>query len=190
MKEAKKAARELEEKRREDTKKREQQQEEERKKAEEKQKLEEQKQEEEEKRLQEEKERKELEEYMKMKEAFMVEEEGYEHDEEEGGESSLQKFISYIKDNKVVVIEDLAVQFKLKSQAVIDRITDLQQNGELSGVMDDRGKFIYVSQEELQAFARFIKQRGRVSLAELMEGSNKLINLQPKSNTTQLISST
>lgn len=178
-KEAKKAARELEEKRREDAKKREVQLEEERKKLEEKQKLEEQKEEEERKRLQEEKERREHEEYLKMKQAFSVEEEGYDEDIDES-EMTLQKFIDYVKDNKVIVIEDAAVMFKLKTQAVIDRINDLQKDNVLSGVMDDRGKFIYISQEELQAFAKFIKQRGRVSLTELAEGSNKLINLQPK----------
>lgn len=175
----KKAARELEEKRREDAKKREQQLTEERQKAEEKQKLEEQKEEEEKKRLQEEKEKREHEEYLKMKEAFQIEEEGFDQDVDES-ESALQKFVNYIKDNKVVVIEDLAVVFKLKTQAVIDRIEDLQKDNILSGVMDDRGKYIYISQEELQAFAKFIKQRGRVSLTELAEGSNKLINLQPK----------
>lgn len=48
-----------------------------------------------------------------------------------------------------------------------------------SGVVDDRGKFIYISQEELQAVAKFVKQRGRVSLTELVENSNQLINLTP-----------
>ena len=57
----------------------------------------------------------------------------------------------------------------------------LQETGQLTGVVDDRGKFIYISQEELQAVARFIRQRGRVSLAELANSSNSLINLQPDS---------
>lgn len=43
--------------------------------------------------------------------------------------------------------------------------------------MDDRGKFIYISPEELEAVAKFIKQRGRVSIVELAESSNQLINL-------------
>ena len=46
------------------------------------------------------------------------------------------------------------------------------------GVTDDRGKFIYISPEELQAVAKFIKQRGRVTISELAESSNTLINLQ------------
>lgn len=48
----------------------------------------------------------------------------------------------------------------------------------VSGVTDDRGKFIYISPEELQAVAKFIKQRGRVTISELAESSNTLINLQ------------
>lgn len=47
------------------------------------------------------------------------------------------------------------------------------------GVIDDRGKFIYISQEELDAVAKFVKQRGRVSLTELAENSNRLITLIP-----------
>lgn len=49
----------------------------------------------------------------------------------------------------------------------------------LPGVVDDRGKFIYISPDELEAVAKFVKQRGRVSIAELAESSNKLINLNP-----------
>ena len=46
------------------------------------------------------------------------------------------------------------------------------------GVVDDRGKFIYISQEELEAVAKFIKQRGRVSISEISDSSNSLINLE------------
>lgn len=79
----------------------------------------------------------------------------------------------------MVLLEDLAAHFKLKTQAAIDRIADLQASGELTGVIDDRGKFIYISQKELEDVAKFIKQRGRVSITELAESSNDLINLNP-----------
>lgn len=48
------------------------------------------------------------------------------------------------------------------------------------GVMDDRGKFIYISEEELKNVAKFIRQRGRISIADLAESSNTLIKLQEK----------
>ncbi|XP_066998488.1 DDRGK domain-containing protein 1 [Anabrus simplex] len=176
----KKAHREAEMREREEKKKRKEVEEEERLKSEERSKLEREKELEEERKALEEKERKEQEEYMKMKEMFSVEEEGF----DEGGNSDseenlLQEFVSYIKNMKVVVLEDLAATFKLKTQNVIDRIQDLQKDGILTGVIDDRGKFIYISQEELTAVSKFVKQRGRVSIAELAESSNQLINLNP-----------
>ena len=60
----------------------------------------------------------------------------------------------------------------------------LQEEGTLTGVVDDRGKFIYISNEELESVAKFIRQRGRVSIAELAESSNKLINLAPEQAAT------
>ena len=64
-------------------------------------------------------------------------------------------------------------------QDVIDRVQSLVEDDRLSGVMDDRGKFIYITQDEYNAVAKFIRQRGRVSLRALAESSNQLINLNP-----------
>ncbi|EDV93602.1 DDRGK domain-containing protein 1 [Drosophila grimshawi] len=121
-------------------------------------------------------ERKEHEMYLKMKATFSVEEEGFEEDDADDKEAD---FIQYIKDNKVVLLEDLATTFKLKTQQAIERIQELQAEDTITGVIDDRGKFIYVSEAELAAVAKFIKQRGRVSIADLAESSNNLINLTP-----------
>jgi hypothetical protein len=172
----KRAQREAELKAREEQKKRDALAEEEKKKTEEKQALEEKKREEAEIKAREEQAKREHEEYLKLKAQFEVQEEGF--DEEENDQDELlQNFITYIKTNKVVVLEDLAANFKLKTQAAIDRIIELQKDNRLSGVIDDRGKFIYISEEELQAVAKFIRQRGRVSIAELAENSSSLINL-------------
>lgn len=90
-------------------------------------------------------------------------------------------------------MEELAGEFNLKTQviynyyqfiiwynvmqAVIDRIHSLQSNGQLTGVIDDRGKFIYITREELKSVAKYIRQRGRVTLSELAESSNSLIQI-------------
>lgn len=174
----KKAQREVEEQMREDKKKREAMADEERRKFEAEMDAEEKRREEAERLARELKEKQEYEEYLKMKEAFSVEEEGFEEGETES-ENLLQEFIDFIKANKVVVLEDLAREFSLKTQATIDRIKELRANGMLSGVIDDRGKFIYISEDELTAVAKFIRQRGRISITELAESSNNLINLQP-----------
>ncbi|XP_046749407.1 DDRGK domain-containing protein 1 isoform X2 [Diprion similis] len=175
----KKLQREAAEREREERRKRDQLLQEERDKQSEKERMEEAKLEEAEKKAREEKERKEYEEYIKMKEAFSVEEEGYEDGENTEEENLLTKFIDYIKVNKVVVLEDLAAHFRMKTVSVIERIQSLQADGNLTGVVDDRGKFIYISTGELEAVAKFIRQRGRVSITELAENSNILINLNP-----------
>lgn len=151
--------------------------EEEKRKIEEKEALEEKKKEEEERKAQEERERREHEEYLKMKAAFEIQEEGFDEEDEQEQQELLQNFIDHVKKEKIVVLEDLAAHFKLKAQAAIDRIIDLQKENRLSGVIDDRGKFIYISEDELKEVAKFIRQRGRVSISELAENSNRLINL-------------
>jgi len=137
---------------------------------------------EEEQRIREEKERKEQEEYDKLKEAFIVDEEGFDEDPEDDQENKLEKFIQYIKDTKVVVLEDLAAHFQMKTDDTIDRVSTLIKEDKLTGVVDDRGKFIFISQEELEAVGKFITQRGRVSISELAENSNRLISLETKSS--------
>lgn len=175
----KKKAREAEEQMREMKKKKNEEIEQERKKLEEKAEEEERQREEAERKAEEERKRKEKEEYEAMKAAFTVEGEGFDENEEEDKENLLKDFIDYIKAQKVVLLEDLAAHFKLKTQAAIDRITELTASGELTGVIDDRGKFIYISQKELEDVAKFIRQRGRVSITDLAESSNELINLNP-----------
>lgn len=175
----KKLQREAVEREREERKKREHLLQEERDKQAEKERAEELRAEEAEKKAREEKEKKEYEEYLKMKEAFNIEEEGYEQENKECEGNLLQEFLVYIKQNKVLVLEDLAAHFGLKTASVVERIQELQANGNLTGVIDDRGKFIYISEGELQSIAKFVRQRGRISITELAENSNNLINLTP-----------
>ncbi|RWS31349.1 hypothetical protein B4U80_07042 [Leptotrombidium deliense] len=181
MKAEKRAAREREIEEREDRKRRQALLDEQRKAEEERIKEEEMRIAEEEKKAKEEKERQEYEEYLKLKESFAVEEEGFEEDAEESeSQNKLQTFIDYIKENKVVLLEDLAGHFRMKTQDVINRVQDLLAQELLVGVIDDRGKFIYITKEELESVAKFIKRRGRVAISELVESSNSLIKLQPQ----------
>lgn len=173
-KQARKAQREAEEAEREERKRLESQREAEWKKEEERLRLEEEQKEEEERKAREEQAQREHEEYLKLKEAFVVEEEGVGETMTEE-QSFLTEFINYIKQSKVVLLEDLASQVGLHTQDTINRIQDLLAEGTITGVIDDRGKFIYITPEELAAVANFIRQRGRVSIAELAQASNSLI---------------
>ena len=150
--------REAEQREREENKKRREKIEEEEKKKRDAEKEEERLQEEEERRVREEKERKEQEEYEALKAAFSVEGEGCDAEDEGDEENRLLKFVNYIKETKVVLLEDLAAQFHLKTQEAIDRVTQLQEDGLLTGVIDDRynqdymGFFLFVSSSQSSSF--------------------------------------
>ncbi|ETN80356.1 hypothetical protein NECAME_09250 [Necator americanus] len=90
----------------------------------------------------------------------------------------MKEFVDYVKKSKVVNMDELAAHFGLKSDEAISRLHYFLDNGLLEGVMDDRGKFIYITDEELEAVAKFINQRGRVTIHELAQYSNKLIRLE------------
>ena len=124
------------------------------------------------------------------------------------------RFVAYVKVRKTVALDELAAEFGLRTQEVIQRVQALEREGDLTGVMDDRGKvrlgggacccggegeflggsicsalcseswiviclqFIYISREEMAAVADFIRQRGRVAIAELAAKSDAFIDLE------------
>lgn len=183
-KQARKAQREAELEEREERKKMQELRDQERQKEDEKERLQEQKQEEELQRTKEEQERKEEEEYQRLKECFVIEDQGEAEElSEQESRNLLQEFIQYVKNSKVVLLEDLASRFSMRTQDAIARLQDLIADGSLTGVIDDRGKFIFITPEELNAVAQFVKQRGRVSISELAQASNSLINLTPEIQT-------
>ncbi|XP_049611504.1 DDRGK domain-containing protein 1 isoform X2 [Syngnathus scovelli] len=184
-KQAKKAQREAELEEREERKKMQELRDEERRQEEEKERLLEKKQEEDERRAKEEQEKREEEEYLRLKASFVVEDQGEEEQlSEDQSRNLLQEFIDYIESSKVVLLEDLASHFGMRTVDAIARLQDLLAEGSLTGVIDDRGKFISITQAELDAVAQFINQRGRVSITELAQASNTLINLKPENRNT------
>ena len=117
------------------------------------------------------------EEFDDWKDMFETTEEGTDKLSSEETGNMLEKFVSYIKRKKVVLLEDLATDFGISSTDAVNRVTALEANGAITGVVDDRGKFIYVSTEEMQQVADFVRRKGRVSIAELVRESNSFIDL-------------
>ncbi|XP_054811279.1 DDRGK domain-containing protein 1 [Prosopis cineraria] len=126
-------------------------------------------------------------EFEKWKGEFSVDDEGTMEEVQDGSQDLLADFVEYIMKHKCVPLEDLAAEFKLRTQECINRITSLERMGRLSGVMDDRGKYIYISLEEMQAVADYIKRQGRVSISHLARKSNQFIDLEPKSQQVEEI---
>lgn len=130
-------------------------------------------------------------EFEKWKGAFSVDAEGTtENEVQDGSQGLLFDFVEYIKKHKCLPLEDIAAEFKLRTQECINRITSLEDMGRLSGVMDDRGKYIFISLEEMKAVADYIKREGRVSISHLASMSNQFIDLEPKSQSIEDITIT
>lgn len=76
---------------------------------------------------------------------------------------------------KIAVLDDIARSQASSIELLVSDIEALMAEGQLSGVFDDRGKFVVVEAKEYDAIARFIRQRGRVSLSEITTECNRVI---------------
>lgn len=130
----------------------------------------------------EEAEKKKQEELDKWSAMFSVEETGEEGADGDGEDEAtlLTRFIEHILASKVAILEELGGEFSLKTADVINRVKALEAMGHLSGVIDDRGKFICITQEEMRSVAKYVQRKGRVRISSLAQESNKLIDLTPK----------
>ena len=52
----------------------------------------------------------------------------------------------------------------------------LQDAGTITGLFDDRGKYIYLTRDEMDRVTKAIRQRGRISFSDLSKISNELID--------------
>ncbi|KAJ9449179.1 DDRGK domain-containing protein 1 [Diplonema papillatum] len=108
--------------------------------------------------------------------AEMSIEEAGEDDDTPDDDNLLARFVDKIKMEKIVYLEQLSADFGMTTERVVLTIEALQSCRRLPGVFDDRGKFIYITSEEYQRVAKFIRQRGRVSIAELSAESSRLVD--------------
>lgn len=92
--------------------------------------------------------KKEEEEYNKWKDCFAVKEEGEEAQELES-ENLINEFINYIRLRKVVSLEDLSGKFKIQPNELVEKLNFLEAQKRMCGIIDDRGKYIYLTEKEL-----------------------------------------
>lgn len=150
--------------------------EEEKRVREERERKEEQEKEEEKKREQ---EKKEQEEYDQWKEFLTLEESGTKMEEEKDEDNLLEKFIAFIKLRKTVHIEDIAMRFDLSNKACLERINSLIECGMLRGVIDERGKFLFIEDKEIEDLVKCISKKGHFTRTDLIDSFSNIIRLEP-----------
>jgi DDRGK domain-containing protein 1 len=136
--------------------------------------------------LKEDQEKKENEIYDQWKDHFAIAEEG-EEVADMNNEDLIQNFVNYIKLRKVVSLEDLSGVFKVNPNDLVERLKVLESQGKIAGIVDDRGKYIYMTEKELAAIEKIFMQRGRISKAELIKECNKIIRFTPTEEDKQKI---
>lgn len=68
----------------------------------------------------------------------------------------------------------------LSVQECIKRIESLREGGRLCGVLDDRGRFLCLTEDELERLAAALKSQGRFSKeSDLVNACNRIIRLTP-----------
>ena len=91
--------------------------------------------------------------------------------------SSLAAFLSFIRTRKVVQLDEVALHFHLRTSDVLQRIQQLQAQGLLSGVADERGKWIEVEEAEMERLQGWLVDKGRVTVHDLVVECNRLIDV-------------
>ena len=95
--------------------------------------------------------------------------------------------VEYIERRKVVMLEDVAAEFKMLAKDVVAKIEWLEKEGKLLGITDDRGKYIHVTQEEFQQIGSYIENCGRVNRSDLFREANKIVRMIPTEADKEII---
>jgi len=122
--------------------------------------------------------RQDEEEYQRLRQEIVVEQAGTEQKSAAEVRELLARMADYILAYKVVTLEELSSEFHIRTQDAVRWLKELDSTGKITGVMDDRGKYVHITDDEMQQVADFMLQRGRVSRSELASMSNKLIDLK------------
>ena len=130
------------------------------------------------KRVQEEQKKKEDEEYNKWKDMIKVGEEGEER-MDFTKEEVINRFLDYIKIRKVISLEDISGTFKLSPTDIVNKLNQFEKEGRIMGIIDDRGKYIYITEKEMGLIEKMFINRGRINKADLIKECNRIIRFEP-----------
>jgi hypothetical protein len=83
-----------------------------------------------------------------------------------------------LQARKIVLVEELAASFGVKTAVALARIRALEASGRLKGCFDERGKFIHVEDAELDALAAYITQCGRATLADIGREAARIMQVR------------
>lgn len=78
-------------------------------------------------------------------------------------------------EGHVLVLQTAARDLKVSVEELVNTIEQMKRDGEIDGVFDDRGKYVFIAPEHFPQLAQFIRLRGRVSVQEFTRECNRVI---------------
>ena len=85
------------------------------------------------------------------------------------------------------MLEDVAAEFKMLTKEVVAKIEQLERDGLLTGITDDRGKYIHITPAEFDQISDYISSCGRVNRQDLFKEANKLVRMIPTEEDKMLL---
>ena len=85
------------------------------------------------------------------------------------------------------MLEDFAAEFKMLTKEVVAKIEQLERDGLLTGITDDRGKYIHITPAEFDQISDYISSCGRVNRQDLFKEANKLVRMIPTEEDKMLL---
>lgn len=123
------------------------------------------------------KEREDEEIYQEWKSQIIVESEGSVEMEMKEIESKSIEMVEYLKKKKIVSIEEFLGVFQIKEEKQVVEILDKMIKKEnLFAFLDGNGKYVYITNEEANKIKDFIQSKGRVSISEIGNFANRIVD--------------
>ena len=130
------------------------------------------------KKAKEEEKKKEDDIYNKWKDQIKIGEEG-EEKFDFSNEKIINEFLNYIKIRKVISLEDLSGTFKLSPNELVEKLNFFEKEGKILGIIDDRGKYIYITEKEMNMIEKMFQNRGRINKNDFIKECNRIIRFEP-----------
>ncbi len=74
--------------------------------------------------------------------------------------------LAKLRKERTIAFTDLAAFVRLPVSSAVARVRALEAEGRLTGIADERGRYVYLAPEELDEIAERLKVRGRVTAAD------------------------
>jgi DDRGK domain len=103
------------------------------------------------------------------------------HVDESGSETverqrRLNELVDHVKSQRQCRLDDLGDQFDLPLLCVADELKQRIEAAELLGVLDDRGTFTRLSEQQIEALVDIVQQRQAISIRSLATEAQRILS--------------